>query len=387
MEKYLKYKKKYYYLKIQYAGVITDAAKKKVISQIFYNEKLISDYKNNYELLHLLLNKLEVNINKCNSMNPDLLEFKLCNLDKQFKIIPNDDNEIKINNDKIDKFTKIDNGGNGTIYKGKILDSDTDFSLIKKPIQSEAIGLIPEAYINICIINEFIIKDNTSNLIFTIGLLFSEEFKINLIQQLLNPVKTLNDVINDKITLEIFVKYIKQVFNQLIILEESEHQLIHNDLHYKNILIYNDKAYIIDWGDSGFIYNEERIRGKNNREINYFQFDDTKQKKTGLYDLFMLLTTCRSCNNENIIPFIDSLLDKIFFSDNIKIKDDISFQRIHMNYAVWLYHIIGGYTNKGDNIIFNKDIYNFNEPLFTEYNYRKILNEINLLYNPPNKCR
>ena len=53
MEKYLKYKKKYYYLKIQYAGIITNTAKKKVISSIFKDQSIIDKFRDEYGLLIL----------------------------------------------------------------------------------------------------------------------------------------------------------------------------------------------------------------------------------------------------------------------------------------------------------------------------------------------
>jgi thiamine kinase-like enzyme len=70
---------------------------------------------------------------------------------------------------------------------------------------------------------------------------------------------TLGDLIIN-ITLDQLRTYLIKIFTQLSELEKTEYQLIHGDLHANNILISNNKAYIIDWGQSSFLYKGKRIR-------------------------------------------------------------------------------------------------------------------------------
>ena len=182
-KKYLLYKKKYNKLKIQHGG-LTKEAKAYVIKKIFNNLILINRYFNQFKLLKLIFEKLELNISNCDLQDNKRIEFQICELNKQFKIIPNDNAEIIENYKHIKKlFSKnLAAGEYGKIFTGKLNKDDVYSSLIKVPINIDnhklRIGLINEAYINLCIIND-IILDNcySSNLIFTFGLLFLPECK------------------------------------------------------------------------------------------------------------------------------------------------------------------------------------------------------------------
>ena len=267
--------------------------------------------------------------------------------------------------------------------------------------------LIKEAFINLYIINDFILNKSI-NFIFTFGLLFSQncydkgectpQYNINLIQQNLNKAKTFRKIIEENIDLLTFVNYLKQIFNQLVKLEESQFQLIHGDLHCDNILISDDKAFIIDWGDSSFIYYEYRFRSIKNLEESYFKGERDINIKTGLYDLYLLLKDCLTIKNENINYFINALLKEIFFG-KIQIYNNTSkqielFNGTQLEHVYYLYHIIGGYDgNDSPPYNFKIEIYKFNKPHFIKYTYREILKEITKLYDEKDqpkinrKCR
>jgi len=424
-KKYLKYKKKYYNLKIQIAGQFSEESKQKIINLIFPNQEKKNNYAKYIELLKGLFAKLELYIEQCTGKDDEDIEkegytFLICKINEIFKIIPLDDKESKQNQDNITtffskKFGEDSANMNGDVFVGNLFGIKDDLTnLIKIPKTksnytddenlNRQLNLIREAYINFVIINNFILENpKLNNLIFTFGLLFTpncknengictEQFNINLIQQTLTKAKSLKEIIEENIDLSTFVNYLNQIFNQLSLLEESEFKLIHGDLHYENILISNDKAYIIDWGDSSFIYNKERFRSINNYEYLYFKSEKDINIKTGLYDLYVLLGTCLSLKNKNINDFINKLLDKIFFSGEIKIynytkKQSEIFNKEHLDNGWWLYNVIGGNIDgKVSSIQFNDEIYNNNKPHFTKYTYSKILDDITELYQSK-KCK
>ena len=402
-KKYLNYKKKYNLLKNQYAGKFTIDAKRKVLKSIFHNEKLFNDHKMQFYLLIKLLQKLELNIDNCpQDFDPTKLEFKICDLNKKFDIIPSDKSQIIENYGQLNfKFkTRIAEGAYGKVYNGKINIGVDYNSLIKVPIKSYdylRIDVIKEAFINICIINDIILKSIYNNLVFTIGLLFLPEcdldidpnlckegpLNINLIQSTLPNVKTLFKSIKSDISLFQFINYLKEVLNQLSELEESSYGLIHGDLHAENILISNNKAYIIDWGQSSFLYEGKRLRSSQNNESNYFSFDETGVKKSGLKDIYHLLSHCRYNASTDILSFINQLINKIFIQNDLYFyKNNIitKFTEIDINRCGWLYNLISGSYYEGNKFIsidnFTKEIYDLNQPIFDKYSYREILSEI-----------
>jgi hypothetical protein len=359
--------------------------------------KLFADEKekyNEYYLLEDIFKKIEENENKCSQSKLKLFENQTCKFLKYFNYdyYPKNDEERKQLINKLDEIFKnfVEKGKQGEIRTGKISKDDITY-LIKKPINDEE-GLmmesIKESYINICIINDIILETKSShNLIFTYGLFILkynlDPLSIFIIQQPLIDAKQLYSVI-ETIDVHKYFKYLVQVFQQLSILEKSPYQLIHSDLHSKNILIFEDNAYIIDWGKSSFLYNDKRIRNK--QEDGYFKFDKTHKKKSGLYDIYLLLrTSYTDKKNELIDEFILTILKRIIFN-NIYIYDKTTKKSklLEITDAYkggWLYPIIGGYVYEIDEKIeYYEKIYEQNEIHFDKYTYSEILKVIKEVY-------
>lgn len=407
-------------LHIKYSGSF-DAKTISHITDNLFNKKQKYKYPDHFNLFKLILEKLQLNKINCNNLKDDHELFKyFCN--KEFKYldpIPLNSKEIFHYYKKISKFKNIAKGSFGKVYSGKLNDKDIYSCIVKIPFGDSLNDEIIEAYINLCIINDIIlnniIKSKSINLIFTIGLFFlpycdfentlakdynfHQKLSIQLIQQAIEPVKTLKDVLKSGISLDLLILYLRQIFEQLIFVEESKHELIHNDLHASNILIQQNKVYIIDWGISSFKYElinddlknlTKRIRSNHNKEDEYYINDNTGFSKTGLYDLYFIIKSCIFYNdkkNMKIQVFLTKILQKIFYNNNIyiynKIKKNIILLSLdHNNYGYWLYHIIGGYINDNNyNLNYSLEIYNLNNEYFEMCTYRKILDQINIIYN------
>lgn len=418
--KYLKYKNKYNYLKNQYAGDFDT----KTISQLtdsLFNKQQKDKFPDHFNLLKLIFEKLQFNKMNCNNLYDEHDLFKyFCHLEfKYLDPIPLKSKDIFSYYNKISKFKNIAKGAFGKVYSGKFNDKDLYTSIVKIPFGDSLNDDIIEAYINLCIINDIIlnniIKSKSINLIFTFGLFFvpycdlektlvkdcdvHQKLSIQLIQQAIEPSKTLKEVLKAGVSLDLLILYFRQIFEQLIFGEESNYELIHNDLHVANILIQQNKIYIIDWGISSFKYeliNEDltiltkRIRSNHNKEDEYYINDKTGFSKTGLYDLYFLIKSCLFYNgdkNMEIHLFLKKILQEIFYNNKIyiynkKSKKIIFLSLDHYNYGFWLYHIIGGYLNDENyNLIYLREIYDLNYEYFNICTYRKILDEINIIYD------
>jgi len=131
-----------------------------------------------------------------------------------------------------------------------------------------------------------------------------------------------------------------------------------------------------------FKLGDKRVRSKKNLSEMYFIYDETLTAKTGLYDLYFLLKSCKFIKNQTINPFIDNLLSEIFYNDNIKIYDIESGKSIYLDNksnGYWLYHLIAGQT-KTNGGLFTQEIYNFNKKHFNYYTYKNILLKIKEFY-------
>ena len=170
--KYLNYKKKYNFLKNQYAGAITDETKTYIINSIFYRWSLKFKHSDELKLFDLLFKQLNLNIETCECIAypPDTIEFKVCAL--KDKMTDKGAEEI------MTSFRRnIGEGDYGMVFAGNLGDSKEN-SVIKKPQINELIKpleqfkknlrLIIEAYINVCLINKYIKEHQNNNLVFSI---------------------------------------------------------------------------------------------------------------------------------------------------------------------------------------------------------------------------
>jgi len=115
-----------------------------------------------------------------------------------------------------------------------------------------------------------------------------------MVQQFVNG-KTLGDFMSERelrITLAELKVYLHDIFEALIMMEQSPYRVAHNDLHVNNIMIADrtdrspGKAMIIDWGNASF----QSTNGVFYQPFYYDKYMGTKQENhhTGAYDAFEL---------------------------------------------------------------------------------------------------
>ena len=328
--KYLKYKTKYTNLQNQLGGDF------KNINSIYFR-KFKKYESNEYDLtlLNLLRDKLDKNKNNCDKFQSNL---EVCKTLNKYHPLPTQNKDFSIYNQIINGTTKKLEGGFGEIFTFKIDEKDVILKIPNKPNKE----MINEAFVNYCIINDYIISNTDHNLVFTYGLFFckikrddkkiieicditkdSDDYpNIHLIQEFIKDAKTLEDIIRDDHTfnLEKLKIYISQIFNQLKILEEGVFNLTHNDLKSNNIMIKKykdkDKAYIIDWGEADF-----KIGGKRYMNQWHKQNPSKYNKNSIVYDLFLFICSTRLNIQDKLILLNDK--DKILTSDEISNKNNL----------------------------------------------------------------
>jgi hypothetical protein len=331
------------------------------------------------------------------------------------------DNKSKI----INGNTHISNGTYGVVYKFKIDKKDV---ILKVPTQIN-VNIINEAFVNLCIINDYIIKyPNDHHLVFTYGLFFCNVDKsesgtqicnenkenevkgypyIHLIQDYLKESKTLKDVLlGSDIDLITLKKYISQIFSQLANLQNGKFKLKHNDLSFNNIMIKDDKAYIIDWGCASFTHDDVLYYDSNHIFMDYSSNDDTIINSV-IDDVYLFITHIRMLvypnkenvydkkNHEEIYKYIYDILVNHFYTkiykNNIeKIEfigkpidpGPITLPSITKGNSYWIY--------KKWPLIMNKIEQNFNEftyknkdiPIYEFHNLLQIYPGMNTKMKP-----
>lgn len=390
-KKYLKYKSKYFALQKQLGSANpsgmpqhTKFNKARFLDLLINNKSngspiLTDEYieRRRYKksLVKLLADTLETNINECEKQprkidKVDSLYNAFCHIQLLYEPIANNITSLINNNKLLNGSIKI---GEESVYGSVFKKNIEEKTVIIKVPNKYSKDLIIEAVVNLCIINDYIIRyPLNNNLVFTYGLFFcpmnTDKFNrdnklvklsicylrpnnsdklpsVHLIQEYLgNDSITLLNIFkkNIPITLDEFKIYISQIFSQLADLEEGPYELIHNDLHTNNIMIKNNKPYIIDWGNSSFTCNGERIKSINNHEKDYSIDDNTY--KSAIYDVFIFISNIKRNikNNQlyiDIYRYIDEILNSHIYNKIYKSKDRF-LNNTNIGNLIWIYELL-----------------------------------------------
>ena len=219
--------------------------------------------------------------------------------------------------------------GENSVY-GRVYQSVFEGNPIvtKAPIAWDTENII-EIFINVCVINRFLLNNiSIHTLVPTYGLFVcptnipnGEELPKNkalqicvgdvpnktptmfMVQKFING-RTLAYYLNQNmITLGELLRYIHDICVALAMMEDSPYHIAHNDLHANNIMIADRNggseghAVIIDWGKASFTIGPKRYQP--------YYYDEYLQKPgfhTGAYDVFELM--------KNIFLYTEKKQDK-----------------------------------------------------------------------------
>ena len=321
---------------------------------------------------------------------------------KFHKLYPNNNITQKSIQEKAALFLNYLAGGyHGKIYNSIVIDNNTIIIKINNKLQT---NVLDEFYINFVLINNLFKYHPTIQLVPTYGIFkcsVTNEFKQNtnlpvcdvskhtqldtkdirysLVQKKIDGI-TLAQALLNGIDLNSYINGLKQIFNTLVILEESPHKIYHNDLHCTNIMITPDnKWYVIDFGVASFTLNHNQEHLLYNLKL----ISDITDKKiySGLGDIMFLLDdTIKNTIDNDIKLYVYKLLH--FILDGIKcrplndIYNHFTTRPIRSPFYDFLFNYITDKQESNIDIIIeelNKFTYKHIQQLVLKYNTKNIV--------------
>jgi hypothetical protein len=303
----------------------------------------------------------------------------MCQFATNYSFTPND-NTLSLTTNQ-----PFADGQYGTVYRA----SFNQKNMLTKTTKTFCIDMIREVFVNIVMINSFLLSDQLiGNLVPTFGMYVTEQYSntgkelhINMVQQFIEAPTLYDLIIKNGITLSNLKKVIGQLFSILTILHESPYHIRHNDVHTKNVMVTTtNQAYLIDFGLSTFTYGKfYDLREDNTLENHYYHYEDYRH--IGALDMFHIFYTIHQNANsaptcepietnhqlldstirEQIINYSKSMLQKLVYdrfwdtdpcstivkhidiNDNIRILgyDDEPIHDIN-----WFYYLMDGLDKK-----------------------------------------
>jgi hypothetical protein len=253
----------------------------------------------------------------------------MCNFSTAYVPEPVAVEEMKKNGELVNDKPILGKGHNGIIVDSGLFKGNP---LITKLLIRNTGYFIYEIIVNMIIINNILLSGKASrHLVPTYGLFkcpkkvtYKQDYKITackqgegsdsyfLVQQKIKG-KTLGSFLAT-LTVDRLKNILVQILSTLIILEESEYKLNHNDLHTNNIMIDDsDNAYIIDMGLASFQYDGKFVVQSENQTI---YLGDTKPVSLGaIYDIYKLfkdiINRCHHLKNTPLIELLKSVVKNI----------------------------------------------------------------------------
>jgi len=259
----------------------------------------------------------------------------MCNFSTAYVPEPVAVEEMKKNGELVNGRDILGKGYNGIIVDSGLFKGNPLIPLITKlPIRTMGY-FIYEIIVNMIIINKILLSGKAlHHLVPTYGL-FKCPKKVTsvpnsvkacilgvgsesyfLVQQKIKG-QTLDSFLRTSLTLDtvhLLKDKLVQILSTLIILEESEYNLIHNDLHTQNIMIdYSGNAYIIDMGVASFKFRDRFVVQSENQAI---YLGDTEHVSLGaICDIHYLFTdiirTCYRLKDTPLIKLLDSIVNNV----------------------------------------------------------------------------
>ncbi len=222
---------------------------------------------------------------------------------------------------------QVGEGSNGRIFVSGDFQGNPIVTKTKKKITEHSIY---EIYINFVILNSMIIdKSFESNFIPTYGLFLCptnedgteiclpmhKQEHLFLVQRKMTG-DTFATHLQKGMTLGRFHSIVQELFQVLLALEKSPHQLYHTDLHCSNIMLCNDEQGIehpvlLDFELSSFAVKDNSTSHRfrlNSLEHNYCKHDHVL---SGAHDLILLFSNSLAYNNKDIQEYTLDVLERV----------------------------------------------------------------------------
>jgi hypothetical protein len=226
----------------------------------------------------------------------------ICQTTTHYVPTPLTPDELMTNGNVVNYLDKTSTTGvYGEVYFNRYKSHSIAIKLPKRPLYNlvkDPNLYLREVFVNFVILNHYIELGNT-HLVPTYGFFLCDKPDekigrpictkktgfpwIHMIQQKIEGTTLKNKI--EHMTLPECKKVLYQVLNTLILLQESEYHIVHNDLNLDNIMVSEDlHAWIIDWGHVSFTYKGKRYKGAVES-----MYESTEGIMGGTNDLFFLL--------------------------------------------------------------------------------------------------
>jgi hypothetical protein len=288
----------------------------------------------------------------------------------------------------------IGEGGDGNNYSHPFNGSN----VITKVSREFTPTLLNEAFVNMVIINEYLLEHPNAPFVPTYGFFLCPERQNQAgeieickngdrLNHLYFSQKQLEDVISFRqyiqtATMENTIRLFVKIIEAMIDLHNfKKYRLIHGDLHYENILVKRDGSafWIIDWGRATFTCN--KIRYTNRDEDSFtrckskysvrcskdsYEVGGLSPITGGTYDVYILLATMIRELHPIRLEWAENMLNSIFkFKRDIHHFIDYDF----VNWVPWIYTILTEFPEERV----------YNHAKLQKYSYHYILQKMYLI--------
>ena len=170
---------------------------------------------------------------------------------------------------------------------------------------------------------------------------------IVMVQQRINGYPLYHYLVVEPAPLHQIKKYIVQVLTVLMWLEASPYRLYHNDLHDHNILISDDRAYIIDMDFAECTFGDTRTQSSPNKKQYCGSKDKAAQLYSGAYDVYLLLTKLLQSHHDDVRSWALGKLHWFWSKLVVNTHNDKWYYNLPARYKdPWIYEILTQIENR-----------------------------------------
>ena len=164
---------------------------------------------------------------------------------------------------------------------------------------------------------------------------------IVMVQQRIDGYPFHHYLVTDPAPLHYIKKYFIQVLTVLMWLEASPYRFYHNDLHDHNILISDDRAYIIDMDFAECTIGDTRTQSSPNKKQYCGSHEKAAQLYSGAYDVYLLLTKLLQSHQDDVRSWALGKLHWFWSKLVVNTHNDKWYYTLPARYKdPWIYEIL-----------------------------------------------